>query len=188
LASTSIMLKGFDAWEEAGIRRDHQIAARIVHEALSVGILSLWPVVVMVGLGASISASTFFTMWAYVWLFMSVFGYIITALFRSLPPGPANAIHSVFLIVNLVSSGAITPIELMHPFFRIGYGLPFHNAVAGLRAILFSSGRNTLPRNIGVLFAWLGACQLLAMYKFIRERRKVIEGRVDCTQFSVVGS
>ena len=181
------MLKWYDSWEAAGVRRDHQIAARVLHEALSVGFISLWPAVVLAGLGANLSKGQFFAMWAYCWLFMGVFGYIITALFRSLSPGPANAIHSVFLIVNLVSSGAVTPMELMHPFFRIGYGLPFFNAVAGLRTILFGS-YDHLDRNIGVLFAWLGACQLLAWFKFWRHRREVIEGRVDLTEFSVTGS
>ena len=34
-----------------------------------------------------------------------------------------------FFVLNIVSSGALYPLELMPPFFRIGYGLPFWNAV-----------------------------------------------------------
>lgn len=132
LAAATIMLGLYDGWEAAGVRRDQQIMFRIAHLLLAVGILSLWPPAVMAGLGETLSPSKFFAMWAFCWLFMTTFGTIIVTLFRSLGPALGNACHSLFLILNLVSSGAVTPIEFMPAFFRIGYGLPFCNAVQGL--------------------------------------------------------
>ena len=84
LAATSIMLGLYDGWEREGIRRDQQIAFRIAHVLLSIGFVSLWAPVVTVGLGAQLGADTFFQMWAFCWLFMSSFAFIITTLMRSL--------------------------------------------------------------------------------------------------------
>ena len=70
-------------------------------------------------------------------------------------------IHTLFLILNLVSSTSTTPQELMPPFFQVGYALPFYNAVCGLRTILFGS-YDRLGRNVGVLFAWCGLAWGLA--------------------------
>ena len=186
LAATTIVLGVYDGWEAAGIRRDQQIAFRLLHLVLTVGFIALWPPVVTVGLGAHLSVHTFFAMWAFCWLFMTCFASIITALFRTLGAPLGNAVHGLFLILNLVSSSGVTPQELMPAFFRIGYGLPFYNAVAGLRTILFGSWDN-LGRNIGVLFAWIGLCWSLALWKAARHRRALLEGRVLCTKVSVVG-
>ena len=74
----------------------------------------------------------------------------------------------------------------MHPFFRIGYGLPFYNAVAGLRTILFGSWDN-LGRNVGVLLGWIGLCLSLALWKAMKHRQALLEGKVQCTEVRVVG-
>ena len=187
LATSTIVLKIYDGWEEAGVRRDHQIYLRICHTVLSIGMISLFPAVVTVGLGATLSAAQFFSMWAFSWLFMTTFGLIIIALFRSLGPGLGGAVHGIFLILNLVSSSATTSMELMPAFFRIGYGLPFYQAVCGLRTILFGS-YNHLGRNVGVLFAWLGLCGCLAMYKAMKFRKELLQGTVPCTVVVVVGA
>lgn len=45
----------------AGIRRDHQLIARNVHELLVAGALALWPPLLMAGLGGAVlTARTFF--------------------------------------------------------------------------------------------------------------------------------
>ena len=84
-----------------------------------------------------------------------------------LGPKVGNLVHLVFLILNLVSSGSITAMELEPPFFQIGMGLPFYNAVSGTRTILFGS-YDHLGRNVGVLFAWVGLTFALATTRLLR--------------------
>ena len=62
--------------------------------------------------------------------------------------------------------------ELMPAFFQVGYGLPFYNAVCGLRTILFGS-YDRLGRNVGVLFAWLGFAWALAAQAAVRENAEL---------------
>jgi ABC-type uncharacterized transport system permease subunit len=137
------------------------VYARLAHETLIAGALAFWPPVIMAGLGTPLVARQFFALWAFIWLSMFTFGMIITALMRNLGPARGNVVHTAFLILNLVSSAAVTPTELMPPFFRIGLGLPFFNAVQGTRTILFGS-YDRLGRNVGVLIAWIGLMCLFA--------------------------
>jgi hypothetical protein len=171
LAATSAQLQFYEGtWERAaGIRRDHTVLARMTHEVLVAGALAFWAPVVLRGLGAPLDAPTFFALWAYIWLSLTTFGFIITALMRNLGPARGNLLHTLFLILNLVSSSSVTATELMPPFFRIGLGLPFYNAVAGTRTIMFGS-YNHLGRNVGVLFAWIGLVLLTATRAARRHR------------------
>ena len=172
LTATTIMLRMYEDWEAAGVLRQHQISARLLHEAVVALALSLCPPVVLQCLGAGLRASTFFAYWAYAWLCMYVFGLLVTALFRNFGGATGGLMHLVFLILNLVSSGSITPVELMPPFFRVAYALPFYNAVAGTRTILFGSYDN-LGRNVGVMFAWVVFIYATAGNAVARERRKL---------------
>ena len=172
LTATTIMLRMYEAWEAAGVLRTHQIAARLVHEAVVALALSFCPPAVLQCLGAGMHASTFFAFWAYAWLCMYVFGLFVTAVFRNFGGATGGLMHLVFLILNLVSSGSITPLELMPPFFRVAYGLPFYNAVAGTRTILFGSYDN-LGRNVGVMFAWVAFIYGTAANAAARETRKL---------------
>ena len=177
LTVTMIALQLYDAWERAGIRRDHQVAARLLHEAVCAGCLSFWPPVVLECLGAGLTARTFFALWAFYWLCMYTFGLVITALFRTLGPALGGLAHLLFLILNLISSGAISPVDLMPSFYRIGFGLPFHNAVAGSRTIMFGS-YDHIGRNVGVLFAWIGLTLLMAARKTLQARRELRQAGV----------
>jgi uncharacterized phage infection (PIP) family protein YhgE len=162
----------YEAWEAAGVLRTHQIAARLVHEAVVALALSFCPPAVLQCLGAGMHASTFFAFWAYAWLCMYVFGLFVTAVFRNFGGATGGLMHLVFLILNLVSSGSITPLELMPSFFRVAYGLPFYNAVAGTRTILFGS-YDHLGRNVGVMFAWVAFIYATAANAAVRETRKL---------------
>ena len=84
LTITMICLKLYEAWEKAGVRRDHAIFARIAHEVTTALVLSFWPPVVLQCLGAGLTGRVFFAFWAYAWLSMTSFGFIITALMREL--------------------------------------------------------------------------------------------------------
>ena len=154
------------------MRRDHAICARIVHEVTTALVLSFWPPVVLQCLGAGLTGRVFFAFWAYAWLSMTSFGFIITALMRELGLELGGLVHLLFLISNLVSSGSIAPVDLTPPYYRVGYALPFFNAVAGTRTILFGS-YNHIGRNVGVLFAWVGLVLLRAASRIVATRREV---------------
>ena len=154
------------------MRLDHAVLARLVHEVVVALVLSFWPPVVLQCLGAALTGRVFFAFWAYAWLSMSAFGLIITALMRELGPELGGLVHLLFLISNLVSSGSISPVDLTPPYYRVGYALPFYNAVAGTRTILFGS-HNQIGRNVGILFAWVGLVLLRAASRVAVTRREV---------------
>ena len=173
LTITMICLKLYEAWEKAGVRRDHAVYARIAHEVLVALVLSFWPPVVLQCLGAGLTGRVFFAFWAFAWLSMTTFGFMITALMRELGMELGGLVHLLFLISNLVSSGAISPVDLTPPYYKVGYALPFHNAVAGTRTILFGSYNEGVGRNVGILFAWVGLVLLRAASRVVVTRREV---------------
>jgi Protein of unknown function (DUF3533) len=171
LIATNINLKLGQLLEQKGVRRDEQVGFRIVFEFLVTGFLALWPPVVLAGLGspsaadqAGISARQFFAWWAWVWLCLISFGSIITFLLRNFGEAVGNLLHTTFLILNLVSGTGVNAMELMHPFFRIGLGLPYCQAVQGSRTIIFGS-YNRIRRNAGILIGWSAACIGFGLYK-----------------------
>ena len=101
LSATMVMLKLYKPWDAAGVRRDHQVVARVLHELLVTGALALWQPVVLAALGATFPARTFFALWAYCWLFMCSMGFIITAMMFRLGEAAGSLVHTLFLIVNL---------------------------------------------------------------------------------------
>ena len=155
------------------MRADHAVWARLAHEVLCALVLSFWPPVVLECLGAGLTGRVFFAFWAYAWLSMTTFGLMITALMRELGPELGGLVHLLFLISNLVSSGAISPVDLTPPYYRVGYALPFYNAVAGTRTILFGSREHQMGRSAGVLLAWVGLVLLRASLRVVRVRRQV---------------
>ena len=168
---TNVNLKLGQLLETKGIRRDEQVVFRIVFEFFATGVLALWPPVVLAGLGApsagdqsGISPRQFFAWWAWVWLCLITFGSCITFLLRNFGEVVGNLMHTTFLILNLVSGTGVSPPELMHPFFRIGLGLPYCQAVQGSRTIIFGS-YNRIGRNAGILIGWSAACIGFGLYK-----------------------
>ena len=182
LGVTTSTIGFFEAAWANSIRPDHGIGARIGNEAAVSLCLSFWPPVVLLCLGGGITAATFFQLWAFIWLAMCTFGLCINALLRNLGLSLGNKLQSVFLILNLVSSGATTPGVLMPPFFaRIGLALPFGNAVEGTRFILFGApSEGGIGRNVGVLFAWSGLAIAVAVRAVFRIRGQLARQKGDC--------
>ena len=172
LGVTTSTIGFFEAAWAKSIRPDHGIGARLCNEATVALCLSFWPPVVLCCLGGDLTGRTFFQLWAFIWLAMGTFGLCINALLRNLGLSLGNKLQSVFLILNLVSSGATTPGLLMPPFFaRIGLALPFGNAVEGTRVILFGApSEGGIRRNVGVLIAWSGLAITVAMRAVFRIR------------------
>ena len=156
------MLTLYGSWEQAGVRRDHQVAAQCAHLAAAAVFIALGPPIVLQGLGAQLKASKFVALWAWFVLVLNAFGILITTLFTAgLSPLLVGKVHLLLLLINLVSSGGLVPAPMLPPFYNIRLGLPFGHAVSGARTILFGS-RNRLRTNAAVLAAWTAACYCMA--------------------------
>ena len=80
-------------------------------------------------LGASqITTRKYFNAWGWGWMAQTTFGSILAVVLMSLGATAGNIISFMYLILNLVASTGILPLELMPPFFQIGLGLPMLNA------------------------------------------------------------
>lgn len=85
-----------------------------------------------------------------------------------------SSIHTVFFVLNITSCGGVVPMELMHPFFRVGLGLPMGQAVRGSRHIVFGSLTDRDMRtSVGVLMAWVCAVYVSGGLKIYRYRREL---------------
>ena len=158
-------------WDKVGIRKDHKTYARLVCLVCMAFVLAHFPGLIMRILGAtSIDARRYFALWGYIWYCMIVFSLILATLLTTLGPGRGMALHSVFLVVNFISSPIMSPAELAYPPFRLGLGLPVQNGIEGSRTVLFDS-YNQLPRCLGVLAVWMAACLLILAYTAHLDRR-----------------
>jgi hypothetical protein len=156
------MLTLYGSWEQAGVRRDHQVAAQCAHLAAAAVFIAFGPPIVLQGLGAQLKASKFVALWAWFVLVLNAFGILIMTLFTAgLSPLLVGEVHLLLLFINLVSSGGLVPAPMLPPFYNIRMGLPFGHAVSGARTILFGS-HNRLRTNAAVLAAWTAACYCMA--------------------------
>ncbi|CAF1586652.1 unnamed protein product [Adineta steineri] len=64
-------------------------------------------------------------------------------------------------MLMLAGSTLQLALELSHPFYRYGYGLPLYHIINGGRHLLFNSYSN-FRLNVGVLLAYFSTLWLLA--------------------------
>jgi hypothetical protein len=178
LAAVTVVLKTTDMLEKRGVRRDEQNLARLLAELLFSIVLSIWPPVLVLCFGNQfngthlLSARAFIAWWAWLALGMFTFSAVISLLLRTLGEAGGMAAHAVLLVISLVSSSAVEPVELMSPFFRIGIALPFANSLRGSRTIVFGS-YNRIGQNFGVLAAWLTVTMLLTWRRHRKYSREL---------------
>ena len=169
LASNSAMFGVLQQWDAVHIRREHQLVAQLAHQVLVTGFLSIWPPVIVTALGATISATTFCAWWAFLWLVMATLGFVIVTLLRTLGIKIGSALHSLFLLINFVTSPAVCAPEIAPSFLRVGRGLILYSAMQGSRNIVFGS-YDVLDRCIGIILAWAFGT-LTVLYMFVRRQR-----------------
>jgi len=157
MAATVFLLRvTTELLEKKSIRRDHQNVFRMIGEVALSFCLSIWPPILVAGLGhlfgderVTITTGIFFAWWAWLFLGMYVFISVISVLLRTLGETGGMVVHAFLMIIMLVSSSAVEPVDFMNPFFRIGQGLPLGSSLQGSRTIVFGSydrlGRNGKP-------------------------------------------
>lgn len=119
-----------------------------------------------IGLGLSLMVYRFDIYYGYVLLILFTLvvclayggiGYFAFEVF-----GPVGVlILIVYLPLTNSASGAQLPITLAPDFYRIGYGLPYFNALEGARCIIYGS-TCVIETNIAILLAWYLGTTLIA--------------------------
>ena len=155
----------YSVFEGRNIRKDHLLLLPAVHRIIGSFIMAWWPPVVMLLLGVGserITADRYFLWFLYLWLVMTVMSGMIYYLLRVFGVAVGALVGMLALLVQVAASTSSYPYDAMPDFYRLGYVMPFSNAVEGSRAILLGSNTNYLSRNIGVLFAWIGLFYFIA--------------------------
>ena len=139
---TIAVIKLHSELEGRGIYPAHLFRLNVLHRIIGCFMIAFWPglCLLILGIGTDvITANTFFTLWAFCWLVLTILCGIIYYVYKllSIPVGFITAISLMMLMV--ASSNASLPFDAMPDFFQIGYALPFFNATQGIRAILFNS-------------------------------------------------
>ncbi|CAF3728906.1 unnamed protein product [Adineta steineri] len=136
------------------------IVFRILNGFFQGFIISLIYSLIVLWLFGIHSGSLFMRYWMFNWLSSMVFGIIIV-LFTTNLGILGNSILTVFVILMLAGSTLQLALELSHPFYRYGYGLPLYHIINGGRHLLFNSYSN-FRLNVGVLLAYFSTLWLLA--------------------------
>lgn len=173
-----VILKMNEELQQERFLKSSLIGLMSLHRVLGALVLSVWPGLVLIWLGAEgiLSTSNFFIFWMFTWLTMCAWGAICHHAFDMLGPGIGLLAVLVLIVLQLATSGALAPFEAMPDFFKIGQGLPLKATVEGAKAILLGSRTHTLPLNIGILFGWLLGTWLFVLVAMRREQQKS-EGR-----------
>lgn len=133
-----------DRLASRGLRTSHsglwtvRILVGLVYAALVAG-TELWVAFEVVGVEHEASTSETF-----VFLTFAVAAVLTATLFLTTSLGPAGlGIGAIlFVILGMVSSGGLAPLEALPPFYRIyADWLPLRYVIDGLRSLLFYDGR-----------------------------------------------
>ncbi|KAF8940836.1 hypothetical protein BGZ58_004525 [Dissophora ornata] len=81
-------------------------------------------------------------------------------------------ITTTFVVMNVIA--VFHPVELMPPFYRWVYAMPFLNAVQMARYVLMGS-YNRLTYNVPILFAWIAVPLTLLPFAIARQKRLMME-------------
>lgn len=137
------------------------VILRIINSAFHSFIISLIFSLCVFWFGQFREPGRFIQFWLFNWLASLAFASII-ALFTLNLGVLANVVLSIFLIINLSSSGSGLAIEVQATFYRIGYGLPLFHCFSAGRYFLFGS-HTKLGVDIGTLVAYYSFCIILTI-------------------------
>lgn len=156
LIHSIIVIKLQEDLQSERILHSHVVYFMSTHRLLGALLLSIWPGIVLLCLGAGdiLMGGNFFIFWMFMWLCMTTFGSLNHHIYDMFGPGIGMVVMLISCIIQLVSCGGLAPYEAMPDFFQIGKGLPLKAAVEGAKAILLGSLTDRLPTNIGILFGW----------------------------------
>lgn len=165
----SIAMKAHAPLKELNIFYRQRLLALGSHICIGSALYAFWPVFTIMWLGHVLDASTFFSVWAFLWVSMCAFGSMFMISYHVFGESAGILINIVVYTVGSASGGITVPHELQNAFFQIGRALPFHNIVVGLRYIFFGSGQS-IGINVGVMLLWVFVTFFLA-WRLIPRRK-----------------
>lgn len=171
-----VILKMNEELQKERFLKSSLIGLMSFHRVVGALILSVWPGLVLLWLGAKsiLSPANLLLFWMFTWLTMGAWGAICHHALDILGPGVGLLFVLVLIVLQLTTSGALAPYEAMPDFFKIGKGLPLKATVEGAKAILLGSRTHTLSLNIGILLGWLLGTWLFVLLAMRSEYLKSI--------------
>ncbi|KAF9572205.1 hypothetical protein EC968_010142 [Mortierella alpina] len=118
------------------------------------------------------SAGQFIALFFAMLLLQSAVASLVLFLIFMIPVTLIPIITTVFVVMNVIA--VFHPVELMPPFYRWAYAMPFLNAVQTVRFVLLGS-YNRLVYNLPILFAWVMVPITLLPFAITRQKRLLME-------------
>ena len=118
------------------------------------------------------SAGQFVALFLGMFLLQAAVASLVLFLVFLIPVMLIPAITITFVVMNVIA--VFHPVELMPPFYRWAYAMPFLNAVQLARYVLNGS-YNRLGYNLPVLFAWIVVPLVLLPMAISRQKRLLME-------------
>ncbi|KAF9358771.1 hypothetical protein BGX34_008776 [Mortierella sp. NVP85] len=118
------------------------------------------------------SAGQFATLFLGMFLLQAAVASLVLFLVFLIPVMLIPAITITFVVMNVIA--VFHPVELMPPFYRWAYAMPFLNAVQLARYVLNGS-YNRLEYNLPILFAWIVVPIVLLPMAISRQKRLLME-------------
>ncbi|CAO3565435.1 unnamed protein product [Mortierella alpina] len=120
------------------------------------------------------SAGQFAALFFAMVLLQSAVASLVLFLIFLIPVPLIPIITTIFVVMNVIA--VFHPVELMPPFYRWVYAMPFLNAVQAVRFVLLGS-YNRLVYNLPILFAWVMVPITLLPFAITRQKRLLMEVR-----------
>ncbi|KAI7832482.1 hypothetical protein BC939DRAFT_104866 [Gamsiella multidivaricata] len=118
------------------------------------------------------SAGQFLSLFMGMLLLQAAVASLILFLIFLIPVRYIPVITVTFVVMNMIA--IFHPVELMPPFYRWVYAMPFLNAVQMARFVLTGS-YNRLVYNLPILFAWILVPLTLLPFAIARQKRLMME-------------
>ncbi|KAF9284551.1 hypothetical protein BGZ68_004618 [Mortierella alpina] len=118
------------------------------------------------------SAGQFAALFFAMLLLQSAVASLVLFLIFMIPVTLIPVITTAFVVMNVIA--VFHPVELMPPFYRWVYAMPFLNAVQIVRFVLLGS-YNRLVYNLPILFAWVMVPITLLPFAITRQKRLLME-------------
>ncbi|KAI5474765.1 hypothetical protein MNV49_002498 [Pseudohyphozyma bogoriensis] len=156
----------------------HVILLRLVPEGILYFILSLWYSLINVAFGVPMDGNGhsgltygqgFMVFWMLNWITMAALALAMESMVTLLTLKFFTPFLLLWMVLNISSS--FFPPDLMGPFYRYGYAMPFWHSTTADKFIFWGT-RNRLGLNFGVLAGWvvLSICSI-TLFELLNQKR-----------------
>ena len=155
----------------ASVNKMGKMTARIVVTVIAVVVVGLISATMVVALGGHVEKG-FLSLWAFETLFLLTFA-LVAQMFLTLFGNAGMLFNIAMLSLQLVSSGAIVPRELLSHFYHtVSNAFPATYAVNGLMNILF--GGPGVAKEVGFLFLIAGVALVIDILVVSAKKAKAV--------------